>query len=129
MKWDVSRQFNRELFASHESGRQRPAAGLGCQRAYRDPVVFCRPSNRTSTAPVNSPRRHSTVLLEKARMLFQDRGVKVNHDHVLQAIDSDKRVATYKTPAGTAEQACDFINVVPPIRAHEVVRNSPLPWT
>ncbi|MFT7400604.1 MAG: sulfide:quinone oxidoreductase [Hydrogenophaga sp.] len=67
--------------------------------------------------------------MEKARMLFQDRGVKVNHDHVLQAIDLDKRVAHYKTPAGTAEQAYDFINVVPPMRAHEVVSNSPLPWT
>jgi sulfide:quinone oxidoreductase len=62
-------------------------------------------------------------------MLFQDRSAKVNHDHVLQAIDLDKCVATYKTPAGTAEQACDFINVVPLMRAHEVVCNSPLPWT
>jgi hypothetical protein len=53
-------------------------------------------------------------------MLFQDRGVKANHDHVLQAIDLDKRVAHYKTPAGTAEQAYDFINVVPPMRAHDV---------
>jgi sulfide:quinone oxidoreductase len=69
------------------------------------------------------------IVSEKVRMLFQDRGVKVNHEHVLQAIDLDKRIATYKTPIGTAEQAYDFINVVPPMRAPEVVRNSPLPWT
>lgn len=69
------------------------------------------------------------IVAEKARMLFQDRSIQVNHDHVLQAIDLDKRIATYKTPAGTAEQAYDFINVVPPMRAPEVVRNSPLPWT
>jgi sulfide:quinone oxidoreductase len=62
-------------------------------------------------------------------MLFQDRGVKVHHEHVLQAIDLDKRVATYKTPTGTTEQGYDFINVVPPMRAPAVVRNSPLPWT
>lgn len=69
------------------------------------------------------------IVAEKVRMLFQDRGVKVNHDHVLQSIDLDKRVATYKTPTGTTEQGYDFINVVPPMRAPEVVRNSPLPWT
>lgn len=69
------------------------------------------------------------IVSEKVRMLFQDRGVKVNHEHVLRAIDLDKRIATYQTPIGTAEQPYDFINVVPPMRAPEVVRNSPLPWT
>lgn len=69
------------------------------------------------------------IVAEKVRMLFQDRGVRVNPEHVLQSIDLDKRLATYKTPAGTAEQGYDFINVVPPMRAHAVVRNSPLPWT
>jgi sulfide:quinone oxidoreductase len=62
-------------------------------------------------------------------MLFQDRGVKVQHEQVMTSIDIDKRIATYKTPAGTAEQAYDFINVVPPMRAPDAVRNSPLPWT
>lgn len=69
------------------------------------------------------------IVAEKVRMLFQDRGVKVQHEHVLQSIDLGKRIATYKTPTGTAEQAYDFINVVPPMRAPEPVRNSPLPWT
>lgn len=69
------------------------------------------------------------IVAEKVRMLFEDRGVKVHQDHVLQAIDLDKRVATFKTPTGTADQAYDFINVVPPMRAPAVVRNSPLPWT
>lgn len=69
------------------------------------------------------------IVAEKVRMLFQDRGVKVNHEHVLQSIDLGRRIATYRTPTGTAEQGYDFINVVPPMRAPEVVRNSPLPWT
>jgi sulfide:quinone oxidoreductase len=68
------------------------------------------------------------IVAEKVRMLFQDRGVKVQHEHVLQSIDLGRRVATYKTPMGTAEQAYDFINVVPPMRAPEVIRKSPLPW-
>lgn len=69
------------------------------------------------------------IVAEKVRMLFQDRGVKVQHEHVIQSIDLGRRIATYRTPGGTAEQTYDFINVVPPMRAPDVVRNSPLPWT
>ena len=69
------------------------------------------------------------IVSEKVRMLYVDRGVNVKYEHVLQSIDLDKRVATYKTPTGTTEMSYDFINVVPPMRAPEVVRNSPLPWT
>jgi sulfide:quinone oxidoreductase len=69
------------------------------------------------------------IVSEKVRMLFADRGVKVHQDHVMQAIDLDKRIATFSTPAGTHDQPYDFINVIPPMRAPEVVRNSPLPWT
>jgi len=69
------------------------------------------------------------IVAEKVRLIYQDRGIKVNHEHVLQSIDLGRRIATYKTPTGTAEQGYDFINVVPPMRAPEVVRNSPLPWT
>jgi sulfide:quinone oxidoreductase len=69
------------------------------------------------------------IVSEKVRMLYVDRGVNVKYEHVLQSIDLDKRVATYKTPTGTTEMGYDFINVVPPMRAPDVVRNSPLPWT
>jgi sulfide:quinone oxidoreductase len=69
------------------------------------------------------------IVAEKVRMLFQDRGIQVRQEHVLTAIDLDRRVATYTTPTGMAEQGYDFINVVPPMRAPAVVRNSPLPWT
>ena len=68
------------------------------------------------------------IVSEKVRMLFKDRGVKVNYEHVLQSIDLGKRIATFKTPDGTAEQPYDFINVIPPQRAPDSVKNSPLPW-
>jgi sulfide:quinone oxidoreductase len=68
------------------------------------------------------------IVSEKVRMLFKDRGVKVNYDRVLQSIDLGKRIATFKTPDGTAEQPYDFINVIPPQRAPDSVKNSPLPW-
>lgn len=68
------------------------------------------------------------IVAEKVRMLFEDRGVSVHRERVLQAIDPGRRIATYRTPTGTEEHRYDFINVVPPMRAPAVVRNSPLPW-
>ncbi len=68
------------------------------------------------------------IVSEKVRMLFEDRGVQVRHERVLEAIDPGRRRAVFRTPEGTEEQDYDFINVVPPMRAPAAVRNSPLPW-
>jgi sulfide:quinone oxidoreductase len=61
-------------------------------------------------------------------MLFADRGVKTVHDHVMTAIDASRKIATFTTPDGTVELPYDFTNVIPPMRAPDVIRNSPLPW-
>ena len=68
------------------------------------------------------------IVSEKVRMLFQERGIQVNYERVLKAIDPGKRIATFNTPAGTEEQGFDFIHVIHPMRAPEPIRNSPLPW-
>lgn len=68
------------------------------------------------------------IVSEKVRMLFRDRGVKVQYDHIQTGIDLGRKVATFSTPNGPAEIKYDFINVVPPMRAPDVVRNSPLRW-
>ena len=34
----------------------------------------------------------------------------------------------FRTPEGLIDQPYDFINVIPPMRAPDVVLNSPLPW-
>lgn len=68
------------------------------------------------------------IVSEKVRMLFRDRGVKVQYDHVQTGIDLGRKVATFATPTGPAEIKYDFINVVPPMRAPQAVRNSPLRW-
>lgn len=64
----------------------------------------------------------------KLHELFARQGFAVNWDHVLTAIDPGRHVATYATPSGPVERAWDFINVIPPMRAPDAVRNSPLPW-
>lgn len=68
------------------------------------------------------------IVHEKVRMLYQDRGVATRYEHVLQSIDPGRRVAVFSSPAGPVEQPYDFINVIPPMRAPDVVRNSPLGW-
>lgn len=68
------------------------------------------------------------IVHEKVRMLFELRGVKVNYERVLAAIDPGRKIATFDTPIGPVEQPYDFINVIPPMRAPDAVRNSPLRW-
>lgn len=65
---------------------------------------------------------------DKVKVLFAQRGVAVNYSHVLKAIDPGAKRATYATPAGDLTLDYDFIHVVPPMRAPDAVRNSPLPW-
>lgn len=71
-----------------------------------------------SVAPVN----------EKVKELFAQRDVAVNYHHVLKAIDPGARRATYATPTGDVTLDYDLIHVVPPMRAPDAIRNSPLPW-
>ncbi|GGB49421.1 twin-arginine translocation pathway signal [Roseibium aquae] len=68
------------------------------------------------------------IVNEKVRMLYEDRGVKSVYNHVMTAIDPGRKIATFNTPEGAVELPFDFTNVVPPMRAHDVVRNSPLSW-
>ncbi len=68
------------------------------------------------------------IVSEKVRMLFEERGIEVNYDRVLKAIDPGRRIATFTTPQGNEEQGYDFIHVIPPMRAPEAIRKSPLPW-
>lgn len=68
------------------------------------------------------------IVHEKVRMLFEQRGIKMNYERVLESIDIGKRLVVFKTPIGPVEMQYDFINVIPPMRAPDAVRNSPLRW-
>lgn len=68
------------------------------------------------------------IVHEKVRMLFEDRGVKVNYERTLESVDIGRKLAVFKTPIGPVELQYDFINVIPPMRAPDPVRNSPLRW-
>jgi sulfide:quinone oxidoreductase len=116
---------------------QRPATEMKCagaplKYAFLTDDILRRRGNRARAELIYNAQNRVLfsvpIVAEKVRMLYQDRGIRVNHDHVLKAIDIDRRIATFRTPQGESEQRYDFINVVPPMRAPQVVRNSPLPW-
>ncbi|MDY6859425.1 MAG: FAD/NAD(P)-binding oxidoreductase [Pseudomonadota bacterium] len=68
------------------------------------------------------------IVNEKVRMLYEDRGFNTVYNHVMKAIDPGRKIATFATPEGDVEMPYDFTNVIPPMRAPDVVMNSPLPW-
>ena len=68
------------------------------------------------------------IVHEKVRMLFENRQIATAYSHVLTAIDAGRKLATFRTPEGPVERPYDYIHVIPPMRAPDVVRDSPLPW-
>src|SRR5690606_7102884 len=40
------------------------------------------------------------IVSEKVRMLFQQRGIRVNYERVLAAIEPGRRIAIFRTPTG-----------------------------
>ncbi len=115
----------------------RPATEMKCAGAplkytFLTDDILRRRGNRARSKLTYAAQSDSLfsvpIVAEKVRMLFTDRGVETVHDHVMTGIDIDRRIARYTTPAGETALPYDFINVIPPMRAPEAVRQSPLPW-
>ena len=77
------------------------------------------------------------IVSEKVRMLFGDRDVTPHYEKTLTAIDADKKIATFATKStdatgatveGTEDMPYDYLHVIPPQRAPEVIRESGLSW-
>ncbi len=116
---------------------QRPATEMKCAGAplkyafITDDVARDRGARgrcKLTYAAHNTALFSVPIVHEKVRMLFADRGIGVVHNHVLKSIDLGRKRATFTTPQGTTELPYDFINVVPPMRAPDAVRKSPLAW-
>lgn len=85
----------------------------------RTEIHYLSPSDNLFSVP---------IVHEKVRMLFDERGVHVRYGHVMKAIDPGQKRLVFSTPEGDVDVPYDFTNVIPPMRAPDVVRNSPLPW-
>ncbi len=68
------------------------------------------------------------IVAEKVRMLFAERGIGTSMQHRLTGIDAGARRATFAGPDGTTEMDYDYIHIIPPQRAPEVIRQSGLSW-
>jgi len=68
------------------------------------------------------------IVAEKVRMLFGERGIDTASQHTLTAVDAGAKRATFATPDGPVEMDYDYLHVIPPQRAPEVVRESGLSW-
>ena len=78
------------------------------------------------------------IVAEKVRMLFGERGISTHMQHKLLSIDPGQKRATFEktevdatTKAeakSTVEMPYDYLHVIPPQRAPEVIRQSGLSW-
>lgn len=68
------------------------------------------------------------IVAEKVRMLFGDRGIDSHLRHTLKSIDAGAKRARFATPEGEVEMGYDYLHVVPPQRAPDVIRQSGLSW-
>jgi len=78
------------------------------------------------------------IVAEKVRMLYGERGIESHFERTLVAVDAGKKVATFSRPeldvvtgeigTTTEEIPYDYLHVIPPQRAPEVIRQSGLSW-
>jgi sulfide:quinone oxidoreductase len=78
------------------------------------------------------------IVSEKVRMLFGQRGIATHYSHVLKAIEPGRRLATFTATTidpvtksevrSDVELPYDYLHVIPPQRAPDVIRQSGLSW-
>lgn len=78
------------------------------------------------------------IVSEKVRMLFGERGIATHYGHTLSAVDADAKRAVFTSTStdpvtgaavkSTTEMDYDYLHVIPPQRAPEVIRQSGLSW-
>ncbi|MEC3860763.1 FAD/NAD(P)-binding oxidoreductase [Mesobacterium sp. TK19101] len=68
------------------------------------------------------------IVSEKVRMVFKDRGINADYSRVLKSIDASAKRAVFTTKDGTEERDYDYIHLIPPQRAPQVIRDSGLSW-
>lgn len=116
----------------HRPNTEMKCAGAPLKYTFVTEDYLTRRGNRSKAEIIYNSNNKALfsvpIVSEKVRMLFEERDIHINHDRDLIAIDPGKRIATFAKPEGTEEYQYDFINVIPPMRAPDPVRYSPLAW-
>jgi sulfide:quinone oxidoreductase len=124
-------EMNRFTDTGGEAVLLRPATEMKCagaplKYAFLIEDYAARKGNRENVSITYAAHNKALfgvpIVSEKVRMLYQERGIDVVHERVLKAIDPARRVLTFETPEGMEDRPYDFTNVIPPMRAPEVIR-------
>lgn len=132
--WTAAQKFTEEggvgLFT--RPATEMKCAGAPLKHAFLIDDISNRAIGRGKTEIIYASNNNSLfgvpIVSEKVRMLFEDRKINPAYSHVLSAIDPGRKVATFNTPEGSKEMGYDYIHVIPPQRAPDVVRQSGLSW-
>jgi sulfide:quinone oxidoreductase len=117
----------------------RPATEMKCAGAPLKHTFLIddrlrRAGNRESAEVIYAanraePLRRAHRGSEKVRMLFGDRGITPAYSHVLKSIEPGSQQAPPSPlPTATVELGYDYLHVIPPQRAPDVIRQSGLSW-
>jgi len=115
----------------------RPATEMKCagapvKIAFLAEDIATKKGNRGNTEFIYNAQAQNLfgvpVIHHRVRQIMDERNIEYRYQHVLKAIDPARKVATYQTPDGDVETGYDFINVIPPQRAPQVVMDSGLSW-
>ena len=113
----------------------RPATEMKCAGAPLKITLLAediatRKGNRARTEFVYNAQAQNLfgvpIVHHRVRQIMDDRNVTYRYQHVLKSIDAGAKTATYVTPEGEVTDRWDFINVIPPQRAPQVIRDSGL---
>lgn len=132
--WDVAGKFAEEggvgLFT--RPGTEMKCAGAPIKHTFLIDDIARRGGNRGKADITYFANNNSLfgvpIVAEKIRMVFGDRGINHEYDHVVQAIDPGAKKVTFATPDGDYERDYDYVHIIPPQRAPNVVRNAGLSW-
>jgi len=115
----------------------RPATEMKCagapvKIAFLAEDIATRKGNRARTEFVYNAQAQNLfgvpVIHHRVRQIMDERNMTYRYQHVLKSIDAGAKTATYVTPDGEVTDRWDFINVIPPQRAPQVIRDSGLAW-
>ncbi len=115
-----------------------PATPLKCAGAPLKMTFMLRDRLRQAGTLGRSPIRFMSALgtvfgvpqvNDNVLARWKNLGVEVEFTHKLATVDIGARRATFVTPEGEkVEKPYDFLHVVPPMRAPDAVKGSPLAW-
>lgn len=142
--WDAARKFTEEggIALMTRPATEMKCAGAPLKHAFLVEDIASRSAAAGKfeihyTAP--QPALFGVpIVAEKVRMLFEQRGIKTHMQHKLLSIEPGTKRATFEkteidatTKAETksnVELPYDYLHVIPPQRAPEVIRQSGLSW-